>query len=273
MRFRTARHIGVVVVLTALATLATGCGNQMLRQPSFTPLDTPRGAPPQDSVPVNFAQTPGDGRAVESPAYGDALAAPVVQGLASFSGQEPDLPPPDLSDNARYVPTPPAVNALRSPLPNDPRVVQAGHILFLNRCVQCHNPGGYGYGTVGQYLVPHPPDLAGPLVQNRSDGAIFWHVTMGQGKMPGFRHWTTPQERWSLVAYVRSLKGTLPDPNRDGPNAWTETKTAPYPAYGVYGFEDGKSTYPFKMLNPRGGTTDSRRRITNKGFGQPPPGR
>lgn len=272
--FATSSQTGrmrMVVTCFLFACLASGCGNQMLRQPSFSPLDTPRAAAPADSVPVSFAKTPGEGQAVESPAYGDALAAPVVKNLASFSGKEPDLPPPNLSDSARYAPTPASVNALRNPLPNDPRVVQAGHILFLNRCVQCHNPGGYGYGAVGQYLVPHPPDLAGPLVQKVSDGGIFWHITMGQGKMPGFRHWTTPQERWSLVAYVRSLKAILPDFNRDGPSAWTEAKTAPYPAYGVYGFEDGRSAYPFKMLNPRGGSADSRKLLTNQGFGQPPP--
>ena len=94
-------------------------------------------------------------------------------------------------------------------------MVRSGQILFYNRCVQCHNPGGYGYGTVGQYLVPHPPDLAAPLVQHITDGAMFWHITMGQGKMPGFRHWLTPDERWALTAYVRSLKGSTDIADRD----------------------------------------------------------
>lgn len=254
---------------------AAGCGNQMLRQPSFSPLDTPRSAPPSESVQVPATSAPNEARAVQSLAYGDRIAAPLDHNYAGFTTREPDLPPPNLSDNARYEPAPASVNALKSPLPNDPRVVQAGHVMFLNRCVQCHNPGGYGYGVVGQYLIPHPPDLAGPLVQNISNGAMFWHITMGQGHMPGFRHWTTPSERWGLVAYVRSLKGTKPDPNRDGPDAWTEARTVSrtnYPVYGVYGYEDGKSAYPFKFIGAGGGGSDSesRRRVQSTGFGQPP---
>ncbi len=250
--------------------LLTGCGNQMLRQPSFSPLDTPRAAVPVDSVPVSLTRTPTDARAVASPAYGAKEAAPIVSALAAFPSKEPDLPPPNLSDNARYEPAPASVNALQSPLPSDPRIVHAGRVLFLNRCVQCHNPGGYGYGTVGQYLVPHPPDLASPLVQHISNGALFWHITMGQGKMPGFRHWTTPSERWSLALYVRSLKGNAPDPARDGPDAWTAAQTAPYPAYGVPGFERGRSAYPFKVLNGSSPASDSRARVDATGFGQAP---
>jgi mono/diheme cytochrome c family protein len=261
-----------VVGLLPLLLLATGCGNQMLRQPSFSPLDTPRAAAPTDSVPVSVGKTPFDAKPVASAANGDAIAEPVIQSLAAFPSKEPDLPPPNLSDNARNEPAPASVDELQSPLPNDPRIVQAGHVLFLNRCVQCHNPGGYGYGTVGQYLVPHPPDLASPLVQHISNGAVFWHITMGQGKMPGFRHWTTPSERWSLVAYVRTLKGAKFDPLRDDASAWTATSTAPYPVYGVSGFEQGKSAYPFKVINPEGGEPTSRPRVTNRGFGQPPPG-
>lgn len=250
-------------LLFALLALLTGCGNQMMRQPSFSPLDTPRGAPPPQSVPV--ARVPLDGQAVQSAAFGAADVASVVN-IGGYSAREPDLPPPNLSDNARYEPAPKTVDALQSPLPSDPRVVRAGRVLFLNRCVQCHNPGGYGYGTVGQYLVPHPPDLASPLVQKISNGAMFWHITMGQGKMPGFRHWTTPGERWCLALYVRSLKGIAIDPTRSGPDAWTEAKTVSqsnYPAYGAYGFEDGRSAYPFKML--KGGMG-----VDSTGFGQPP---
>lgn len=265
-------RIAIAALCACLFTiLASGCGNQMMRQPAFTPLDTPRGAPPQESVPVSVSSEPFDAQAIASPAYGDSDAEPVLKKLNAFPSVEPDLPPPDLSDRARFLPAPASVNALKNPLPNDPRIVKAGHILFLNRCIQCHNPGGYGYGTVGQYLVPHPPDLASPLVQHITDGAIFWHITMGQGKMPGFRHWTTPQERWSLVSFVRSLKGKEYDPNLDGPDAWTAASGAPYPVYGVVGFEQGKSVYPFKVINPEGGEPSSRPRVQNRGFGQPPP--
>ena len=273
MRNCSPRIGGWVAILLALAT--TGCGNQMFRQPNYTPLDTPRAAPPADAVPASMASAPTDAYPVASPAYGDRETAQVLAGQKSatlFPSKERDLPPPNLSDNARYEPGPAVVNTLKNPLPNDPRVVHAGNILFLNRCVQCHNAEGYGYGTVGQYLVPHPPDLASALVQHITDGQLFWHITQGQGKMPGFRHWTTPPERWSLVTYVRSLKNA---PKPTDPAAYQEstallnTPNAPYPVYGLKGYERGRSVYSFKVLHPSGGADST---VINKGFGQEPEG-
>jgi len=261
------------------ALLLTGCGNQMYRQPNYTPLDTPRAAPPQESVMASDSILPTDAKPVASNAYGAQVRLPGEKDyhytsgvrLTQFPSKEPTLPPPNLSDNARYEPAPAAVDVLKSPLPTDPRVVRSGQILFYNRCVQCHNPGGYGYGTVGQYLVPHPPDLASSLVQNITDGAMFWHITMGQGKMPGFRHWLTPNERWATVAYVRSLKGSKDVADKDNPAAWTVTRDAPYPTYGVTGYQDGRSAYPSKVLNPPTGDPGSREAVHSQGFGQPPP--
>jgi len=50
---------------------------------------------------------------------------------------------------------------------------------------------------------------------------------MGQGKMPAFKTWTTPAERWALTAYVRSLKGASPGSR--------SVDDAPYPVYGTRG--------------------------------------
>jgi mono/diheme cytochrome c family protein len=239
----------VLIALTFLTVLLAGCGNQMFRQASYEPLDTPRAQPPADSVPVEISKAPSDAKPVSSPAYGDLGIADVGPDPDSFLAREPDLPPADLSDNARNSAAPAAVNSIRSPyVLTDPRFVIAGNTLFLNRCVQCHNAGGYGYGVVGSYLVPHPPDLAAHTVQARSDGALFWIVTMGQGKMPGLRRWTTPTERWALVAYVRSLSGADPAREKLISDHFSDTSGAPYPVYGEPGFEHGKNTAPFKLL-------------------------
>jgi len=263
---------------SVLTVLIAGCGNQMYRQPNYTPLDAPRAAPPAEAVAADPSILPTDALPVASIAYGARVKLPgeteakAVGGirLTEFPSKEPVLPPPNLSDNARYEPAPASVDALKNPLPNDPRVVQSGQILFYNRCVQCHNPSGYGYGTVGQYLIPHPPNLAEPLVQNITDGAIFWHITMGQGKMPGFRHWTTPSERWAMVAYVRSLKGGKDIQDETNPDAWKVSRSAPYPTYGVSGFQDGYSANPFKTLSPPVKANDMRSTLRYQGQGQPP---
>lgn len=250
---------GFTIVGCAILSILSvaGCGNQMLRQPSFTPLDTPRAAPPAGAVMLRADLAPEDAKPVHTEWLGDLQASPAVDDRPAPNAA---LPPPNLSDTARFDPTPAAVNALKNPLPTDPRVVRAGHVMFLNRCVQCHNSSGIGYGTVGQYLLPHPPDLASDLVQRRSDGAMYWHITNGQGKMPPFRTWTTPTQRWELVAFVRSLGAhRIPNANvtastdpsdapRIGPIGGSDTQTAPYPVYGLPGFEEGKTGEPFKVL-------------------------
>ncbi len=238
--------VGLSACALLLTLLLSGCGNQMMRQPSFNPLDAPRSAPPVGAILLDPALTPTDGRPVASVNGGNNAGggSEIVQ--TQFA--EPVLPPPNLSDNARNEPTPKSVDAIHNPLPLRAQVISNGHTLFMNRCVQCHNPGGYGYGPVGSYLVPHPPDLATKLVQKNSDGAIFWHITMGQGKMPGFKTWTMPYQRWELTDYVRSLRNAPQLAQNSSP-----TLTAPYPVYGEPGFEVGRYTTAHKVVpaNPQ----------------------
>jgi hypothetical protein len=244
-------------VMSVMALL-TGCGNQMFRQPSYQPLDTPRAMAPAQSIPVELSKAPDDAGAIVSPAYGDQQLAAETAAPSSYPASENDLPPADVNDNAENVAPPRAVNSLRPPfMLSNAQVINGGSTLFLNRCVQCHNAGGYGYGVVGSYLVPHPPDLASQLVQKKPDGAIFWIVTMGQGKMPGFKTWTTPDERWALTAYVRSLKDARKGSSESAGHV-SDTTAAPYPVYGEPGFESGKNTAAFKELGGAHTAAESR---------------
>jgi mono/diheme cytochrome c family protein len=219
------RSRATVLLAVAVSPLC-GCGNQMMRQPAFTPIESPRGAPPAGAVPMRFDRMPADGRSVINPALDHTRVAADAPFVSTADAAEPPLPPPNLSDNARNEPTPPEVNGLISPIPFNSNTTRMGRTLFLNRCVQCHDPSGHGVGPVGKYLIPAPPDLASPLVQRRTNGALYWHITMGQGKMPGFRTWTTPAERWALAAYVRSLNAARPNA------AVSSVSDAPYPIYG-----------------------------------------
>jgi len=74
-----------------------------------------------------------------------------------------------------------------------------------------------------------------------------------------------------LTAFVRSLKDSTDVKDRDNAGAWTVTRDAPYPTYGVSGYQDGGSAYPFKVLRPPTGDPDSRETVHSQGFGQPPP--
>ncbi|HEV2728482.1 MAG TPA: hypothetical protein VGV15_00495 [Terriglobales bacterium] len=50
-------------------------------------------------------------------------------------------------------------------------------------------------------------DFQLPLVQNQSDGTLFWKITNGNPDrgMPSFSTLPEPQ-RWQLVLFIRTLK-------------------------------------------------------------------
>lgn len=258
-RFAGWLNLPKALLAGASMLLLTGCGNQMFRQASYQPLDTPRALPPVGSVPVSVDQAPDDANAVISPADGSLQMAGSAACPSNFPAVEPPLPPPNLADNAFETSAPGGVSALKPPFNlDDSHIIYGGKVMFLNRCVQCHNAGGYGYGIVGGYLLPHPPDLASPVIQKKSGGAVFWAITEGEGKMPGFKNWATPSQRWALVAYTLSL-GRNSTKGKDLLSAHvSDTTSAPYPVYGELGFEKGVNVPPFKVLGPAASSSASR---------------
>lgn len=58
----------------------------------------------------------------------------------------------------------------------------------------------------------HSADFHLPFVQAQTDGTLFWKITNGNAShgMPSFSKLPELQ-RWQLVLYIRSLKGTAAD--------------------------------------------------------------
>ena len=81
-----------------------------------------------------------------------------------------------------------------------------GKTLFDINCAMCHGQISAERGPVGKKLLPPPPGLDHDLVRGLSDSAIFKAITSGYGRMPLFRDKLTPQERWSLVNFLRTRK-------------------------------------------------------------------
>ncbi len=44
------------------------------------------------------------------------------------------------------------------------------------------------------------------------DGQLFHVLTYGQNNMPSYASQITRQDRWNVIAYVRSLQATVPPP-------------------------------------------------------------
>ena len=110
-----------------------------------------------------------------------------------------------VAQNIDYQPDPgwqpPAEAAARqNPLAERPQLASGGAKLFRRECSECHGADGSG-------RKKNAADLQLPVVQQQTDGALFWKITNGNTPrgMPSFSK--LPElERWQLVLYLRTLK-------------------------------------------------------------------
>jgi mono/diheme cytochrome c family protein len=83
--------------------------------------------------------------------------------------------------------------------------VKRGEQLFAVYCTPCHGASGKGDGVVATKYVP-PADLTNPDLQKaRTDG--FWqnYLTAGGAIMPSYAEALSPEERWHVVNFLRTL--------------------------------------------------------------------
>jgi mono/diheme cytochrome c family protein len=111
-----------------------------------------------------------------------------------------------LGQNTGYQPdpgwmAPQDAAAKLNPLADRPEAAGGGKKLFLRNCSECHNRAGSGMAK------KHSANLQAPVVQQQSDGTLYWKITNGNTDrgMPSFNK--LPElERWQLVLYLRTLK-------------------------------------------------------------------
>lgn len=114
-----------------------------------------------------------------------------------------------------YSPTPEdAVRAgkeLRNPLDSkDPLVLQRGATVFANYCQVCHGPQGLGDGPAAKRGVPPPPSFQAGKSKDMSDGQLFHVLTYGQGNMASYAAQISREDRWRVIAHVRTLQQSAP---------------------------------------------------------------
>ena len=99
-----------------------------------------------------------------------------------------------------------SADSLQSPLDlQSPAVIEEGKKQYFNYCYQCHGPRYDGNATVGQSFAPLPTDLRGARVQNSSAGYLFKHITFGGGRAPALGTTIEIDDRWRIVAFLKSL--------------------------------------------------------------------
>jgi len=102
-----------------------------------------------------------------------------------------------------------ATSGLTNPTPNNAATLAVGQQVFTQNCATCHGAGGRGNGPLATQLQPRPADLASGHLAGHTDGDIYQWVTQGipGTGMPAFSGTLSQEEIWSVIRYVRTLKG------------------------------------------------------------------
>lgn len=85
-----------------------------------------------------------------------------------------------------------------NPYAAKPEAIAAGRNLYHEHCAQCHGQEAEGRGR--------RPTLKSDRVRAATDGEIAWLIKNGEA-FKGMPSWGSlpEQERWQIVAYLRSL--------------------------------------------------------------------
>jgi mono/diheme cytochrome c family protein len=115
-------------------------------------------------------------------------------------------PSPDDAAQAVLLKDRPEVISLKNPVPKDHIAFTAGEETYGLYCYRCHDEGGKG--NTGAYaqsvLSDAPPDLsASSLINEKTDGELFYIIKFGSGEMPSHEEYLQDEEIWQAVNYIR----------------------------------------------------------------------
>jgi mono/diheme cytochrome c family protein len=184
-------------------------------------------SPAADAAPSTVPTTPFGPVGQTSSGAGKPEGKPAMMGnlpITTSKAKPPITPEPDPFP-ARPTPTvvmaegkivqqwlAPADSAkLTSPVKDRPEAAKIGRDYYLQKCADCHGKKGQGNGWMsgntkrdGKALAP--TNLASKMVQANTDGELFWKITNGRSPMPAHRIRFDDEQRWYIVAYLRTLK-------------------------------------------------------------------
>jgi mono/diheme cytochrome c family protein len=98
-----------------------------------------------------------------------------------------------------------AASELKNPF--DPlQAKERGAVVYQNFCTPCHGQTMRGDGPVALRGYPAPPNLRGEKSLKLAEGQMFHILTFGQKNMPSHASQLSVKDRWSVIAYVRSVQ-------------------------------------------------------------------
>lgn len=96
--------------------------------------------------------------------------------------------------------------AVASPPPVDPGLLEEGQRSFRTFCVPCHGLAGDGDGIVVQRGFSPPPSYHSARLRAAPGSHFVDVITNGYGAMYSFADRVSPRERWAIAAYIRALQ-------------------------------------------------------------------
>lgn len=90
--------------------------------------------------------------------------------------------------------------------------LQAGHVLFVEKCATCHGKTSEGRSARAGFFDPPAPDFTEERYRMIDPAYLFWRIEVGKtvepylssgSVMPAWRG-LTDEEIWQLVAYLQT---------------------------------------------------------------------
>lgn len=96
---------------------------------------------------------------------------------------------------------------MSNPVKSDAESLKNAKSLWVKHCQSCHGKTGLGDGSKAAQLETEMEDMTSDIVQNQSDGALFYKIQEGRDEMPTFKKKIPDEEEiWQLVNHMRTLK-------------------------------------------------------------------
>lgn len=99
------------------------------------------------------------------------------------------------------------VPVARVPLAITRALLDRGRDRFAITCAVCHGGDGAGDSAVARNMqLRRPPSLHEPRIVALAPGALYRVIVGGYGLMPSYAPMLSIDDRWAVVAYVRTLE-------------------------------------------------------------------
>ena len=98
-----------------------------------------------------------------------------------------------------------------------PQVLKRGEERYNIYCSVCHDRLGYGQGMVVQRGFKTPPAFHEERLQKAPVGYFFEVMTQGFGEMAPYAAEVTPEDRWAIAAWIRTLQESQNVPSSEIP--------------------------------------------------------